>query len=214
MQTVSSWLSLLVLVFASPAQSSVISRKGLLLCEAIGEPCISYDQYSPIGPFCWMTIDRRHNECCDESGMFQSPINIPPPTSFEFIPQILRYSSHKFEGKCENTGIQPSLKRDGEEKVYLLGLPGGRYFIENIHFHVGKKGERRQTEHLLNGRTADGEAHIVHVREDFESVREASKHPGGLLVISIFLSERFIISSYSGEPGVRKDPGEPKLSPL
>nr|B3A0Q6.1 RecName: Full=Putative carbonic anhydrase 2 [Lottia gigantea] len=46
----------------------------------------------------------------------------------------------------------------------------------------------RQTENLLYGRSFHAEAHIVHHHSDFADVAEASKHLGGIAVVSIFLT--------------------------
>ncbi|ESP01890.1 hypothetical protein LOTGIDRAFT_238082 [Lottia gigantea] len=164
----------------------------LQLCKAFGEPCISYDVRSTIGPRCWFKLEFPREKCCNENGKRQSPIDIPDVKSIYKVPQKLRYSSRKFVGHLENTGIQPAFKRKvGADKVYLEGIGspvGKRYFIENVHFHVGVRHKERQTENTLNGRSFDGEAHIVHIREDFGDLKEAANHPQGLLVISIFLS--------------------------
>ncbi|XP_064354882.1 carbonic anhydrase 14 [Dromaius novaehollandiae] len=69
----------------------------------------------------------------------------------------------------------------------LHGLP--RAFVAaQLHLHWGRGGRPGGSEHLLDGRRADAEMHVVHYdAERFADAGEAQRHAGGLAVLAVLL---------------------------
>ncbi|KAI4887269.1 hypothetical protein NFI96_021666 [Prochilodus magdalenae] len=57
-----------------------------------------------------------------------------------------------------------------------------------FHFHWGKNGEPG-SEHTIDGEQYPMEMHIVHIRQDFNTVTEAVTSPTGLAVLGFFFEE-------------------------
>ncbi|XP_050394960.2 putative carbonic anhydrase 1 [Patella vulgata] len=175
-----------------------------LLCPDEGKTCFRYNRDSGLRPQCWAGLDSSIivdgpidnqfplNSCCDRSGNFQSPINVHGAKRTEKRQDKLTYNTDDVEGYLENTGVYYKYVVTGEKPV-LTGAPsrdGLGYVLDSVHFHIGKKGEKRQTEHLIHGKSFSAEAHVVHHRQDYEDLEEATAHPDGLLVISIMFTHK------------------------
>jgi carbonic anhydrase len=52
-----------------------------------------------------------------------------------------------------------------------------------------KKAEGKGAEHLVNGESVEGEAHLVHWNPKYGSIREALNHQDGCAVVGVFLKE-------------------------
>ncbi|XP_050391988.2 putative carbonic anhydrase 1 [Patella vulgata] len=192
--------------FASRTSESVGSPLigNRLLCPDVGKTCFRYNRNSRLRPECWAGLDSHIlidgpgdrefplNSCCDPSGNFQSPINIHATRRLERSRDSLKYDQDEVEGYLQNNGVYYKYVVSGRKPI-LTGAPnqeGVGYFLDSVHFHIGKRGDRRQTEHLIYGKSYSAEAHIVHHRQDYEDLEAASAHPDGLLVISVMFELR------------------------
>ncbi|NXT17490.1 CAH14 anhydrase, partial [Syrrhaptes paradoxus] len=69
----------------------------------------------------------------------------------------------------------------------LQGLPRS-FAAAQLHFHWGRPGRAAGAEHLLDGRRAPAEVHMVHYdAERYANASEAQHHAGGLAVLGILL---------------------------
>nr|AEL22200.1 carbonic anhydrase [Haliotis tuberculata] len=166
------------------------SNKGEVCIQKQEEEfCFSYDrQNKQIGPFYWFNV-RDTRKCF--FGVNQSPIYIDP----EEVKNVC-YKSRlgyrpvgQVSGLLENDGYYPKLAGGDLSKAKLNGVPGYEnvnFELNSIHVHIGKEGQRRGSEHVINERAYDAEMHMVHVREG----SSGSGEKAGLAVIGIFLSTR------------------------
>ena len=125
------------------------------------EIIFSYDDNDPYGPDNWDKID----PVCD--GNSQSPVNIYTALS---IPAVRSYPLviDGFFSLPSNVTISNS----GHSAVLKFQYPNGRpvrvyggplevpYFLDNIHFHWGKR-DTAGSEHALNARHYSAEMHLV-----------------------------------------------------
>jgi carbonic anhydrase len=111
----------------------------------------NHDPASPIGPFHWDEIGFR---TCGQ-GMRQSPVNIRTHevAADRGAPLLLSYESSELA--VENTGhvVEVPIPADVKD---TLRIGGDRYELVQYHFHA-------PSEHAVNGRLADVEAHFVHM---------------------------------------------------
>ncbi|XP_050418860.1 putative carbonic anhydrase 1 isoform X2 [Patella vulgata] len=166
---------------------------GRLLCPAFGDSCFSYDNRAINGPSCWYAIDEPRNRCCDEDGSFQSPINLPYFDQVEDMDSHLYYAmphQEALSGRMENNGVYPKWLPEGRTAVLRGVRKNSRigYILDSITLHFGATYGPRQSEHLFNGKSYNAEAHVVHYREDFHSLVDASQYPDGVAIIAIPLS--------------------------
>ena len=123
----------------------------------------NHNPMSSIGPLHWDDIG--FPTCGD--GTMQSPVNIRTrrvaPT--RSAPLILSYESSELA--VENTGhvVEVPIPA-GVDNTLLIG--GDQYTLAQYHFHA-------PSEHAVNGRLADLEAHFVHTNAD-----------GGTAVVGVF----------------------------
>ncbi|KAK6625486.1 hypothetical protein RUM43_005784 [Polyplax serrata] len=117
-------------------------------------------------------------------GKMQSPINIKLSevtltkySPFRFDPAYV----HKQKFVAKNTGhtvqlfIQnPSIK----PKIFGGGLKG-EYIFEQLHFHW-------ESEHLVDGKRADLEMHMVHYNAKYPSMAKALNNTDGVVVLAVF----------------------------
>ena len=112
----------------------------------------NHDPGSPIGPYHWADIDPGFAVC--GSGMHQSPVNLETArtAALHGPPLTLKYDASELV--VENTGHVVEVPiPPGVEDVLKIGRD--RYTLTQYHFHA-------PSEHTVNGRHADVEAHFVH----------------------------------------------------
>ncbi|XP_075032042.1 carbonic anhydrase 14 [Calonectris borealis] len=123
-------------------------------------------------------------------GRAQSPIDIrtrwaqPDPS----LPPVRPVGYHRpgtpaftlaNNGHTAVLALPPSLR--------LLGLPRS-FAAAQLHFHWGRPGRAGGAEHLLDGRRAPAEMHVVHYdAERYPNASEAQHHAGGLAVLGVLL---------------------------
>ena len=111
----------------------------------------SHDPASPIGPNHWADIGF---PTCGQ-GMSQSPVNITTDrvAAYRGAPLLLRYESSELA--VENTGhvVEVPIPAGVND---TLQISGDRYALVQYHFHA-------PSEHAVDGRRADVEAHFVHM---------------------------------------------------
>nr|BAH58349.2 carbonic anhydrase [Haliotis gigantea] len=184
------------------------------------EFCFSYDRKNEeIGPFCWFNV--RDTQKCFH-GVNQSPIYVDTDKVRRFCGRTkLRYCPvGRVNGLFENDGYHPKLAGPDIGKAKLNGVPGfenENFELNSIHFHIGKEGKRRGSEHVIGRKSYDAEMHMVHVREG----SEGSGEKAGLAVIAIFLSTTegehnsevdamlnkvHLIQNYTGDPLCEGEP--------
>lgn len=110
----------------------------------------NHDPLSPIGPAHWADIGF---PVCG-SGSRQSPIDIRTATVRVRGGPPLMLESHASELAVENTGhvVEVPIPSDVQD---VLRIAGDRYRLSQYHFHA-------PSEHAINGRRADVEAHFVY----------------------------------------------------
>ena len=110
----------------------------------------NHDPASPIGPNHWDDIGF---PTCGQ-GMRQSPVNIATDrvAAYRGAPLLLRYQSSELG--IENTGhvVEVPIPAGVHD---TLQVSGDRYELVQYHFHA-------PSEHAVDGRLADVEAHFVH----------------------------------------------------
>lgn len=123
-----------------------------------------------------------------QCGNCQSPIDIDLSKvtySSELTP--LEYSYPDKFKYMVNDGKNIRIHWRGE--TALSGGPlKGIYELVQLHFHWGSA-EGKGAEHLVNGESVEGEAHLVHWNPKYGSIREALKHQDGCAVVGVFLKE-------------------------
>ena len=111
----------------------------------------NHDPASPIGPLHWGDIGF---PTCGQ-GMRQSPVDIRTDkvAAYHGAPLLLRYESSELT--VENTGhvVEVPIPTGVHD---TLQIGGDRYALAQYHFHA-------PSEHAVNGRRADVEAHFVHM---------------------------------------------------
>ncbi|XP_072214867.1 carbonic anhydrase 14 isoform X1 [Excalfactoria chinensis] len=71
--------------------------------------------------------------------------------------------------------------------LHLEGLPRS-FAAAQLHFHWGRSGHPEGAEHLLDGRRAPAEMHVVHYdAERYANASEAQHHAAGLAVLGVLL---------------------------
>jgi carbonic anhydrase len=118
----------------------------------------NHDPRSPIGPRHWGEIDG-FGTCA--TGRRQSPINFDTDDVRvrRGAPLSVRYDESELV--VENTGhvVNVPVPAGGDD---VLEIGGDRYTLREYHFHA-------PSEHTVNGRYADVEAHLVHTNAEGEA---------------------------------------------
>ncbi|XP_057898634.1 carbonic anhydrase 14 [Melospiza georgiana] len=141
----------------------------------------------PPGPHGQQHWPEAHPEC---GGRAQSPIDIATSRAQHdpSLPPLLP------EGYERPESPQLSLANNGHTAVLALppslrlrGLPR-TFAAVQLHFHWGRPGSAAGAEHLLDGRRAPAEMHVVHFdSERFADASAAQQQPGGLAVLGVLL---------------------------
>ena len=143
------------LLRAGAAAAVVVSLPGPASTLLAGNPpapagAWNHDPASPIGPRHWSDIGF---PLCGQ-GTSQSPVDIRTGQVqvYRGAPLVLRYESA--EVTVENTGhvVEVPVPEDARS---TLQIGGDHYRLVQYHFHA-------PSEHAVNGRRADVEAHFVH----------------------------------------------------
>ena len=119
-----------------------------------------------LGPTEWGDIDESFEQCLTGTG--QSPVDIAATVPAALPPLEFAYESTPLV--VENTGhvIEVPLP---EESDHILTVEDDEYRLVQYHFHA-------PSEHTLDGRSYDVEAHLVHENAE-----------GELAVVGVFLDE-------------------------
>ncbi|XP_049431696.1 carbonic anhydrase 4b [Epinephelus fuscoguttatus] len=136
------------------------------------------------GPVVWEVVSQQCN------GRHQSPVNIVTRrtkpderlTPFEFIGY-----QEAFHGRLLNTGhtVQLNLPSGIRIKGGRLAEP---YKALQLHLHWGENGGPG-SEHTLDGEQFPMEMHIVHIKEDYDSLSQAVRDRTGVAVLGFFFKE-------------------------
>ena len=110
----------------------------------------NHDLASGLGPPDWGSLDPAYEACA--TGTSQSPIDITGTTRGGGA--ALRFGYHEHELVVENTGHVIEVPApDGAHDTLSIG--GQTYTLTQFHFHA-------PSEHTIDGRSFDLEAHLVH----------------------------------------------------
>nr|XP_028564309.1 carbonic anhydrase 4 [Podarcis muralis] len=127
----------------------------------------------------------------------QSPINILT-NDVKYDWDLKPFKFEKYNAKPEkpwtvvNNGHTVQVKLDGTAKIESGGLQG-KYKAVQFHFHWGdSEGKKSRvspgSEHSIDGKRYAMELHIVHIKENFQTVEEAlSKN--GVAVLGFFIKD-------------------------
>ncbi|XP_044732511.1 carbonic anhydrase 2-like [Chrysoperla carnea] len=90
----------------------------------------------------------------------------------------------------KNTGHSVELKFNYSDPSTRPFIEHGglkyRYVLDQLHFHWGNT-NLRGSEHAINSRYYAAEIHAVHVRSDYEKLKDVIEDPQGVLVIAYML---------------------------
>uniref|UniRef100_UPI003AACE86A carbonic anhydrase 4b n=1 Tax=Centroberyx gerrardi TaxID=166262 RepID=UPI003AACE86A len=136
------------------------------------------------GPETWPVVSQH----C--SGRAQSPINIitrKALTDERLTPLQFTGYQETFHGRITNTGhtVQLDLPASATIKGGNLGVP---YKAVHLHLHWGKDAGVG-SEHTIDGEQFPMEMHIVHIKEEYNSLPEALRDPTGVAVLAFFFQE-------------------------
>ena len=161
------------------------------LAEAAGPPRAAGWGYQP-----WNGPDTWHHQYPVAKGRRQSPIDLQE-ADLKFhldgqLPQLVTCFQPATGLPLENTGASWLLnwpQDDPDAACMLRGGPlAGEYRLLQMHAHWGAE-RGRGSEHTLEGRSLEGELHLVFYNTFYSSPGEAMDQPDGLAVIGILLSE-------------------------
>ncbi|KAM3615357.1 uncharacterized protein V6R79_000898 [Siganus canaliculatus] len=136
------------------------------------------------GPEYWHEISQN----C--SGGLQSPINIVTKKTL----QADRLNEFEFIGYQET--FHTNLTNNGHtvqmDLPTTLKISGGdlnaTYKALQLHLHWGKDGSPG-SEHTIDGEQYPMEMHIVHIKEEYNALAEATADPNGVAVLGFFFEE-------------------------
>ena len=133
---------------------------------AADPPAWNHDPGDASGPTGWGSIDESYEQCV--SGSEQSPVDIA--TTVETLLPRLEFNYPPTPLVVENTGHVIEVPMPEESENTLL-IGDGAYRLAQYHFHA-------PSEHTLDGKSFEAEAHLVHESDD-----------GQLAVVGVFLDE-------------------------
>ncbi|XP_031771295.1 carbonic anhydrase 2-like [Apis florea] len=89
--------------------------------------------------------------------------------------------------KITNTGFTVILSAKWQQgSPYLCKGPlEGNYVFAQVHFHWGEN-EMRGSEHFVDGASMPMELHVVHYKEEYETLDLALRRPNGVTIIVYF----------------------------
>ncbi|KAM6037702.1 carbonic anhydrase 14 [Theristicus caerulescens] len=164
--------------------------RALLLLGGLAPALPAGPHWAYEGPHGQQHWPEGHPAC---GGRAQSPIDIPtrgaqPDPSLPPVHPVGYRSPGTPAFTLANNGhtavlaLPPSLR--------LQGLPRA-FAAAQLHFHWGRPGRSGGAEHLLDGRRAPAEMHVVHYdAERYANASEAQHHAGGLAVLGVLLEDR------------------------
>ncbi|XP_019222781.1 carbonic anhydrase 4-like [Oreochromis niloticus] len=120
----------------------------------------------------------------------QSPVNI---VTRKVLPDErltpFHFTGYKetFYGSLINTGHSVQLNLPSSIQIKGGNLDD-EYKAIQFHLHWGKDGGRG-SEHTIDGEKFPMEMHIVHIKEEYDSLAEASKDSTGVAVLGFFFQE-------------------------
>jgi carbonic anhydrase len=126
------------------------------------------------GPAAWGELDDEFEQCA--SGEAQSPVDLTAE-ELTVVLEDLEFDYPETPLTVKNTGhvIEAELPEGGE---HTLSIGDDEYRLVQFHFHA-------PSEHTVDGRSYDGEAHLVHESDDSE-----------LAVVAVFLERNAVDSTY------------------
>ncbi|XP_067452010.1 carbonic anhydrase 4b, partial [Thunnus thynnus] len=136
------------------------------------------------GPDVWKVI----SQAC--SGRSQSPVNIVTRRVLldeRLTPFHFTGYQETFHGRLINNGHTVKL-----HLPFSIRISGGNlvttYKAAELHLHWGKDGGPG-SEHTVDGEQAPMEMHIVHIKEEYDSLSQAIRDPEGVAVLGFFFQE-------------------------
>ncbi|KAL5287416.1 CA14.2 family protein [Megaselia abdita] len=169
---------------------------------------LATSQFYSINAWTHHTQDSWHEEHEDCKGKNQSPINIIPSQANETQSTPISFNGYstKFKGNdliLVNNGHSAQLSYENipdEAKPTISGgiLGEETYILEQIHFHWGGA-NLRGSEHTVDFKAYDLEAHLVHRNSKFESVADAAGKENGLTVLGFFYEQRTGLFGYDSD---------------
>ncbi|CAJ1065163.1 carbonic anhydrase 4b [Xyrichtys novacula] len=140
--------------------------------------------HSCTGPEVWGAVSRH----C--SGRYQSPINIVTKRVLpdgRLTPFYFTGYQKTFHGRLINNGHTVHLDLPSSLRIRGGNL-AGPYKALQAHLHWGKDGEPG-SEHTIDGEQFSMEMHVVHIKEEYDTVSQALKDPTGVAVLGFFFQE-------------------------
>ncbi|XP_028275886.1 carbonic anhydrase 4b [Parambassis ranga] len=160
------------------------------------------------GPDIWGTVSQ---QC---SGRSQSPVNI---ITRKILPDErltpLHFIGYQevFQGQLINNGHSVQLELPSSIKIKGGNLPS-TYKAVQFHLHWGQDGGPG-SEHTVDGEYFPMEMHIVHIKEEYDSIAEAVRDRTGVAVLGFFFQEsKSTNNKYDPLINVLKDIAQPSTA--
>ncbi|XP_059931991.1 carbonic anhydrase 4b [Gadus macrocephalus] len=133
------------------------------------------------------------------SGRNQSPVNIVTRITLpdeRLVPlQLINYQK-MFRGRIINNGHTVQLDLPSNVKIQG-GKLAGPYKALQLHFHWGKDGGPG-SEHTIDGERFPMEMHIVHIKEEYDTLDQAVADDTGVAVLGFFFQVSLTSNSTLG----------------
>ncbi|XP_023256358.1 carbonic anhydrase 4-like [Seriola lalandi dorsalis] len=136
------------------------------------------------GPETWEVVSQH----C--GGRYQSPVNI---VTRRMLPDERLTSFHltgyqeTFHGRLMNNGHTVQLDLPSNIRINGGNLPASYKGLQ-VHLHWGNAGGPG-SEHTIDGEQFPMEMHIVHIKEEYDSIAQAGKDRTGVAVLGFFFQE-------------------------
>lgn len=132
---------------------------------------------------------KEYYETC--SGNEQSPIDVPAYDEVVYNASLKSLTFVNYDqnitGEILNNGHTVQVNVQSPDMYIENGGLKGRYKVAQFHYHWGHG--HHGSEHKLQGKAYPMELHIVHFKEEYETIGAALDYKDGLAVVGFFINE-------------------------
>ncbi|XP_042595186.1 carbonic anhydrase 4b [Cyprinus carpio] len=145
---------------------------------------VSCNNQSCIGPDDWALV------ATDCGNTKQSPINIvTKKTVFDSLLSPVQFKGYQDTITTVITNNGHTVQVNLPDRATISGASlEANYKAQQLHLHWGKNGGPG-SEHTIDGEKYPMELHIVHIKENYNSVEQAIVDPSGVAVLGFFYEE-------------------------
>ncbi|XP_065337373.1 carbonic anhydrase 2-like [Cloeon dipterum] len=127
------------------------------------------------------------------NGYRQSPVELDKEECHKMRFPKINFLGHADERdggfRIHNTFQSVSVEFSGEQPVLQGGPLGSNFTFSQMHFHWGRYGATKGSEHQIKDLEHAMEAHLVHFNSKYADLRQAAEHWDGLAIISLLFTE-------------------------